>query len=52
MYRYELLVIVEFVRLLVENEDMVVVDKFFFIFVYFCGRFRYNTVIFILGKEY
>lgn len=39
VYRYELLVIVEFICLLVENEDVVVVDKFFFIFVYFCGCF-------------
>ncbi|KAG8449651.1 hypothetical protein GDO86_016333 [Hymenochirus boettgeri] len=39
-------------RILAENEDMVVVDKPSSLPVHPCGRFRHNTVIFILGKEH
>ncbi|XP_063080291.1 RNA pseudouridylate synthase domain-containing protein 2 isoform X2 [Engraulis encrasicolus] len=34
-----------------ENEEVVVVDKPASLPVHPCGRFRHNTVIFILGKE-
>lgn len=52
MHRHEPPVTAEPVRLLAENEDMVVVDKPSSIPVHPCGRFRHNTVIFILGKEH
>ncbi|XP_054421553.1 pseudouridylate synthase RPUSD2 [Pteronotus mesoamericanus] len=52
VHRHEPPVTAEPVRLLAENEDMVVVDKPSSIPVHPCGRFRHNTVIFILGKEH
>ncbi|KAL2790382.1 RNA pseudouridylate synthase domain-containing protein 2 isoform 2, partial [Daubentonia madagascariensis] len=51
VHRHEPPVTAEPIRLLAENEDMVVVDKPSSIPVHPCGRFRHNTVIFILGKE-
>lgn len=52
MHRHEPPVTAEPIRLLAENEDVVVVDKPSSIPVHPCGRFRHNTVIFILGKEH
>ncbi|EQB77295.1 RNA pseudouridylate synthase domain-containing protein 2 [Camelus ferus] len=52
VHRHEPPVTAEPVRLLAENEDLVVVDKPSSIPVHPCGRFRHNTVIFILGKEH
>ncbi|KAM9646085.1 pseudouridylate synthase RPUSD2 isoform 2-T2 [Trichechus inunguis] len=52
VHRHEPPVTAEPVRLLAENEDVVVVDKPSSIPVHPCGRFRHNTVIFILGKEH
>ncbi|KAI5278659.1 pseudouridylate synthase RPUSD2 isoform X1 [Manis pentadactyla] len=52
VHRHEPPVTAEPIRLLAENEDMVVVDKPSSIPVHPCGRFRHNTVIFILGKEH
>ncbi|XP_075386960.1 pseudouridylate synthase RPUSD2 isoform X1 [Tenrec ecaudatus] len=52
VHRHEPPVTSEPIRLLAENEDVVVVDKPSSIPVHPCGRFRHNTVIFILGKEH
>ncbi|XP_036153287.1 RNA pseudouridylate synthase domain-containing protein 2 [Myotis myotis] len=52
VHRHEPPVTAEPIRLLAESEDMVVVDKPSSIPVHPCGRFRHNTVIFILGKEH
>ncbi|XP_040825316.1 RNA pseudouridylate synthase domain-containing protein 2 [Ochotona curzoniae] len=52
VHRHEPPVTAEPIRLLAENEEMVVVDKPSSIPVHPCGRFRHNTVIFILGKEH
>lgn len=52
VHRHEPPVTAEPIRLLAEDEDMVVVDKPSSIPVHPCGRFRHNTVIFILGKEH
>ncbi|XP_012317911.2 pseudouridylate synthase RPUSD2 [Aotus nancymaae] len=52
VHRHEPPVTAEPIRLLAENEDVVVVDKPSSIPVHPCGRFRHNTVIFILGKEH
>lgn len=35
-----------------DNKDLIVVNKFSFIFCYFCGGYRYNFMIFIFGKEF
>ncbi|KAM6181283.1 pseudouridylate synthase RPUSD2 [Erethizon dorsatum] len=52
VHRHEPPVTAQPIRLLAENEDVVVVDKPSSIPVHPCGRFRHNTVIFILGKEH
>ncbi|XP_076983574.1 pseudouridylate synthase RPUSD2 [Tamandua tetradactyla] len=52
VHRHEPPVTAEPIRLLAENEEVVVVDKPSSIPVHPCGRFRHNTVIFILGKEH
>ncbi|XP_059117133.1 pseudouridylate synthase RPUSD2 [Peromyscus eremicus] len=52
VHRHEPPVTAEPIRLLAENEDVVVIDKPSSIPVHPCGRFRHNTVIFILGKEH
>ncbi|XP_008568455.1 PREDICTED: RNA pseudouridylate synthase domain-containing protein 2 [Galeopterus variegatus] len=52
VHRHEPPVTAEPIHLLAENEDVVVVDKPSSIPVHPCGRFRHNTVIFILGKEH
>lgn len=52
VHRHEPPVTADPVRLLAENEDVVVVDKPSSIPVHPCGRFRHNSVIFILGKEH
>lgn len=52
MHRHEPPVTAEPIRLLAENDDVVVIDKPSSIPVHPCGRFRHNTVIFILGKEH
>uniref|UniRef100_A0A8C9APY7 Pseudouridylate synthase RPUSD2 n=1 Tax=Prolemur simus TaxID=1328070 RepID=A0A8C9APY7_PROSS len=52
VHRHEPPVTAEPIRLLAENKDVVVVDKPSSIPVHPCGRFRHNTVIFILGKEH
>ncbi|XP_068961849.1 pseudouridylate synthase RPUSD2 isoform X2 [Petaurus breviceps papuanus] len=52
VHRHEPPVTAEPIRLLAENDEVVVVDKPSSIPVHPCGRFRHNTVIFILGKEH
>ncbi|NXU49203.1 RUSD2 protein, partial [Turnix velox] len=52
VHRHEPPVTSQPIQILVENEEMVVVDKPSSLPVHPCGRFRHNTVIFILGKEH
>ncbi|XP_012583967.1 PREDICTED: RNA pseudouridylate synthase domain-containing protein 2 isoform X2 [Condylura cristata] len=52
VHRHEPPVTAEPISVLAENEEVVVVDKPSSIPVHPCGRFRHNTVIFILGKEH
>ncbi|XP_056401385.1 pseudouridylate synthase RPUSD2 [Hyla sarda] len=51
VHRHEPPVTAQPLRILAESDDMVVVDKPSSLPVHPCGRFRHNTVIFILGKE-
>lgn len=51
VHRHEPPVTAQPIEILVNNEDVVVVDKPSSLPVHPCGRFRHNTVIFILGKE-
>lgn len=39
------------IEIIEQNDDVVVVDKPASLPVHPCGRYRHNTVIFILGKE-
>ncbi|XP_064309193.1 pseudouridylate synthase RPUSD2 [Phalacrocorax carbo] len=52
VHRHEPPVTAQPVQILVENDEVVVVDKPSSLPVHPCGRFRHNTVIFILGKEH
>lgn len=52
MHRHEPPVTAQPIRILAEDEEVVVVDKPSSLPVHPCGRFRHNTVIFILGKEH
>ncbi|KAM8921389.1 pseudouridylate synthase RPUSD2 [Pelodytes ibericus] len=52
VHRHEPPVTAQPLRILAEDDDMVVVDKPSSLPVHPCGRFRHNTVIFILGKEH
>ncbi|XP_061855040.1 pseudouridylate synthase RPUSD2 [Colius striatus] len=52
VHRHEPPVTAQPIRILVEDEEVVVVDKPSSLPVHPCGRFRHNTVIFILGKEH
>ncbi|XP_044149631.1 RNA pseudouridylate synthase domain-containing protein 2 isoform X1 [Bufo gargarizans] len=52
VHRHEPPVTAQPLRILAESEDIVVVDKPSSLPVHPCGRFRHNTVIFILGKEH
>ncbi|XP_072120741.1 pseudouridylate synthase RPUSD2 isoform X2 [Mobula birostris] len=52
VHRHEPPVTAQPIVILSQNDDLVVVDKPASIPVHPCGRFRHNTVIFILGKEY
>lgn len=52
MHRHEPPVTAQPIQILVENDEVVVVDKPSSLPVHPCGRFRHNTVIFILGKEH
>lgn len=51
VHRHEPPVIGKRLEVLVDDGEMLVVDKPASIPVHPCGRFRHNTVIFILGKE-
>ncbi|KAM4665108.1 pseudouridylate synthase RPUSD2 [Discoglossus pictus] len=52
VHRHEPPVTAEPLRILAETDELVVVDKPSSLPVHPCGRFRHNTVIFILGKEH
>ncbi|XP_053330976.1 pseudouridylate synthase RPUSD2 [Spea bombifrons] len=52
VHRHEPPVTAQPLRILAESDEMVVVDKPSSLPVHPCGRFRHNTVIFILGKEH
>ncbi|XP_028849288.1 pseudouridylate synthase RPUSD2 [Denticeps clupeoides] len=52
VHRHEPPVIGRALEVLEENEEVVVVDKPASLPVHPCGRFRHNTVIFILGKDH
>nr|XP_056707231.1 pseudouridylate synthase RPUSD2 [Euleptes europaea] len=52
VHRHEPPVTAQPIEFLEENEEVVVVDKPSSLPVHPCGRFRHNTVIFILGKEH
>uniref|UniRef100_K7G1H0 Pseudouridine synthase n=1 Tax=Pelodiscus sinensis TaxID=13735 RepID=K7G1H0_PELSI len=52
VHRHEPPVTAQPIQILVDNDEMVVVDKPSSLPVHPCGRFRHNTVIFILGKEH
>ncbi|XP_051873867.1 RNA pseudouridylate synthase domain-containing protein 2 [Pristis pectinata] len=52
VHRHEPPVTAQPIVILSQNQELVVVDKPASIPVHPCGRFRHNTVIFILGKEY
>ncbi|XP_009076429.1 PREDICTED: RNA pseudouridylate synthase domain-containing protein 2, partial [Acanthisitta chloris] len=52
VHRHEPPVTAEPIRILAQDEEVVVVDKPSSLPVHPCGRFRHNTVIFILGKEH
>lgn len=51
MHRHEPPVVGKPLEILVDDGEVLVVDKPASIPVHPCGRFRHNTVIFILGKE-
>lgn len=51
MHRHEPPVVSRPMEVLVDDGEVIVVDKPASIPVHPCGRFRHNTVIFILGKE-
>jgi len=52
VHRHEVPVTDKSIRLLSVTEDLVVVDKPPSIPVHPCGRYRHNTVVFILAKEF
>ncbi|XP_077178990.1 pseudouridylate synthase RPUSD2 isoform X2 [Paroedura picta] len=52
VHRHEPPVTAQPIQFLEQNEEVVVVDKPSSLPVHPCGRFRHNTVIFILGKEH
>lgn len=52
VHRHEPPVTAQPIQILVEDDEVVVVDKPSSLPVHPCGRFRHNTVIFILGKEH
>ncbi|NXN97073.1 RUSD2 protein, partial [Rhinopomastus cyanomelas] len=52
IHRHEPPVTAQPIQILVEDDEVVVVDKPSSLPVHPCGRFRHNTVIFILGKEH
>ncbi|XP_073466194.1 pseudouridylate synthase RPUSD2 isoform X2 [Aquarana catesbeiana] len=52
VHRHEPPVTAQPLRIISENDELVAVDKPSSLPVHPCGRFRHNTVIFILGKEH
>jgi len=52
VHRHEVPVSSEEIKIISKNDDLVVVNKPPSIPVHPCGRYRHNTVVFILAKEY
>jgi len=52
VHRHELPVVGQQIKIVHEDQDWVVVDKPASMPVHPCGRYRHNTVLFILGKEH
>uniref|UniRef100_A0AAR5PFR8 Pseudouridylate synthase RPUSD2 n=1 Tax=Dendroctonus ponderosae TaxID=77166 RepID=A0AAR5PFR8_DENPD len=52
VHRHETPVLSKSIRLIYVDEDIVVLDKPCSLPVHPCGRYRHNTVVFILAKEY
>ncbi|XP_075700918.1 pseudouridylate synthase RPUSD2 [Rhinoderma darwinii] len=52
VHRHEPPVTAQALHILADSDDIVAVDKPSSLPVHPCGRFRHNTVIFILGKEH
>ena len=52
LFRHEVPVSSEEIKIISKNDDLVVVNKPPSIPVHPCGRYRHNTVVFILAKEY
>ncbi|XP_050309149.1 pseudouridylate synthase RPUSD2-like isoform X2 [Anthonomus grandis grandis] len=52
VHRHETPVLSNRIRLIYVDEDIVVLDKPCSLPVHPCGRYRHNTVVFILAKEY
>uniref|UniRef100_A0A8B9DNG3 Pseudouridine synthase n=1 Tax=Anser cygnoides TaxID=8845 RepID=A0A8B9DNG3_ANSCY len=52
VHRHEPPVTAQPIQILAEDDEVVVVDKPSSLPVHPCGRFRHNTIIFILGKEH
>uniref|UniRef100_T2MAD7 Pseudouridine synthase n=1 Tax=Hydra vulgaris TaxID=6087 RepID=T2MAD7_HYDVU len=52
IHRHEPPVIHEEIEFIQNNEEVVVINKPASIPVHPCGRFRHNTIVFILGKDY
>ncbi|XP_031563039.1 RNA pseudouridylate synthase domain-containing protein 2-like [Actinia tenebrosa] len=52
VHRHEPPVTAEPLEIIESNEDVVVINKPSSIPVHPCGRYRHNTVVFLLGKEY
>ena len=51
VFRHEVPVSDERIKIIHMTEDLVVVDKPASIPVHPCGRYRHNTMVFILAKE-
>ncbi|XP_068107773.1 pseudouridylate synthase RPUSD2 [Hyperolius riggenbachi] len=52
VHRHEPPVTAQPLKIIAENDEIVAVDKPASLPVHPCGRFRHNTVLFILGKEH
>ncbi|GAB1600102.1 RNA pseudouridylate synthase domain-containing protein 2-like [Argonauta hians] len=52
IHRHENPVVGSKLEILEDNEDLIVINKPSSIPCHPCGRYRYNSIVFILGKEY
>ncbi|KAK3703969.1 hypothetical protein QZH41_009886, partial [Actinostola sp. cb2023] len=51
VHRHEPPVTADTIQIIASNEDVVVINKPSSIAVHPCGRYRHNTIVFLLGKE-